>query len=435
VTPDPRFAAFLKALDETQYLPPDRLRAYQRRLLTKLLEHARRETDFYADRLAPIIRADGTIDWDRWWEIPILTRAEAQKNAAALTARNLPEIAGAVSVTHSSGSTAEPFHYRNTAMQNFASGCANERFFDWHQIEPGALMALIWAMDHPELAAYPHGRRARGWRPRYSDSEAVDLAINTPVAEQVEWLRRSGARYFSTYPTNMREVGLLAAEQGNPLEFAALLTNGEMTSDDTRTAIRSYFGKEPLDRYGSTEIGLIAASCPHSFKRHVMAELVLIEIVGEDGSPAEDGRDGRIVATPFYGLAMPLIRYDMGDWGAFAAEPCACGRSLPVFERIHGRSRNMFRFSDGTRVWPVLQSWIVQKYVPHRRFQVVQIAPDAVEYRYVPTDPALPIDHAGLTEYARAQLHPNVTITPVAVAAIERPESGKIEDYVSLIAD
>jgi phenylacetate-CoA ligase len=435
VTPDPRIAAFLKALDETQYLPPERLRAYQRRLLAKLLEHARSETDFYADRLAPVFRADGTIDWQRWQEIPILTRTEAQENTAALTARNLPEIAGTASVTHSSGSTAEPFRYRNTAMQNFASGCANERVFDWHRIEPRELTAFIWAMDHPEKASYPQGRRAESWRPRFPNSPAIDLAINTPVADQVEWLRRNGATYFSTYPTNMREVGRHAAEEGHPLQFAAILTNGETTHPDTRDAIRHHFSRQPIDRYGSTEVGLIAASCPHSFRHHVMAELVLIEIVGEDGSPVEPGSNGRIVATPFYALAMPLIRYDMGDWGAFAVEPCGCKRSLPALECILGRSRNMFRFSDGSRVWPVLQSWIVQKFVPHRQFQVVQTAPDEIEYRYVPVDPALPIDRAGLTNYARAQLHPKVTITPVPVDSIKRPESGKIEDYISLTPD
>jgi phenylacetate-CoA ligase len=123
----------------------------------------------------------------------------------------------------------------------------------------------------------------------------------------------------------------------------------------------------------------------------------------------------------------------MGDWGALSAEPCACGRTLPQFDRIHGRSRNMFRFSDGTRVWPVLQSWKVQSLVPHRQFQVVQTGPDEIEYRYVPADPSRPVDAAGLTALARAQLHPNVRITPVAVEAIARSPGGKREDYVSLV--
>ena len=54
---DPTIVKFLAALEETQYLAPDRMAAYQRRLLDRLLRHARAETAFYADRLAPIFRA------------------------------------------------------------------------------------------------------------------------------------------------------------------------------------------------------------------------------------------------------------------------------------------------------------------------------------------------------------------------------------------
>mgnify|MGYP000113622014 CR=1 FL=1 len=52
------------------------------------------------------------------------------------------------------------------------------------------------------------------------------------------------------------------------------------------------------------------------------------------------------VVTPFYNLAMPLIRYDIGDY-AEAGAPCACGRTLPVLARIMGRSRNMLRLPGG----------------------------------------------------------------------------------------
>ncbi len=132
-------------------------------------------------------------------------------------------------------------------------------------------------------------------------------------------------------------------------------------------------------------------------------------------------------------MAMPLIRYDMGDWGAPVSPPCACGRTLPLLDRIYGRSRNIFRFSDGSRIWPVLPSTEVSRFVPHRKFQVVQVAPDELEYRYVPVDPAVPVDTAGLTAMARERLNPRVNIRAVAVADIPRAAHGKQEDFISLI--
>ena len=102
---DPAIAKFLAALEETQYLAPERMEAYQRRLLDRLLRHARSQTAFYADRLAPLFRPDDSIDWDRWTDIPILTRKEAQANADALFARTVPPAAGETVTAFTSGST------------------------------------------------------------------------------------------------------------------------------------------------------------------------------------------------------------------------------------------------------------------------------------------------------------------------------------------
>ena len=429
----PQIAEFLKALEETQFLAPDRMRAYQRRLLDVLLRHARSETEFYATRLAPLFRADDSIDWDRWAEIPILMRNEARNSFAQLKARTLPEAVGNVVEDSSSGSTGEAFRHLTTGIQNFGSLCLNERFLAWHELDPKALMAVIWAVTPASAAPWPDGRASKGLRLTDPQSPSMDLSITTPIDKQIAWLTRFKPTYLTTYPSNLREIGRVAHEVGAPLSFDAVLTTGEMISDDARCAIREYFGKEPLDRYGSTEVGHMAATCPHSMKHHVAAELVLIEIADAAGNIVPNGSEGRIIATPFYNLAMPLIRYDTGDHGIISAEPCGCGRTLPTFERILGRERNVFRFPDGTSVWPVLESWRVQKFVPHRKFQVVQVARDRIEYRYVPLDPNQTNDLEGLNAYARAQLNVGITVTPVAVADIKPAPSGKFEDYLRLI--
>ena len=368
----PEIEEFLKALDETQYLPPARMQAYQRRLLARLLNHAHRETSFYAERLNPVMRADGSIDWDRWLDLPILTRSQAQDNFTALCARSLPPAAGNATEDTSSGSTGRPLRHLTTNIQDLASACASERFFNWHNIDPMSLTVRIRAVSHPD-ATYPKGRRTVGWRAGHESSEAIDLSISTPVDRQIEWLGRVRPRYLASYPSNLREIAREAARDGTALRFDAIMTFGEMTSDDMRDAVQDYFGLPPLDRYGSSEVGHISGTCPHSLRHHVGAELVLLEIVDADGRPATPGSIGRIIVTPFYNLAMPLIRYELGDYGILSPGPCGCGRTLPVLESVLGRSRNIFRFVDGTSTWPVLLSREFQAFVPNRQFQVVQL--------------------------------------------------------------
>jgi phenylacetate-CoA ligase len=429
----PEIEAFLKALDETQYLSRQRLQAYQHRLLARLLTHAQRETDFYAERLKPVMRADGSFDWDRWQELPVLTRSEAQENFAPLCARSLPPAAGNAQEDTSSGSTGRPLRHLTTDIQNLASGCASERFFNWHGIDPGSLTVRIRAASHPDTA-YPRGRRTTGWRAGHLDSEAIDLSISTPVEQQIEWLARVRPRYLASYPSNLREIARHAALSGASLGFDAIMTFGEMTSQDMRVAIEGYFRLPPLDRYGASEVGQISATCPHSLKHHVTSELVLLEIVGEDGQAARPGATGRIVVTPFYNLAMPLIRYELGDYGVLSPDPCACGRTLPVLERVLGRSRNIFRFLDGTSIWPVLLSRDFQAFVPNRQFQVVQLTHTQIEFRYVPAAAGQVNDLPALTAYLRSRMHPSLSVRLAPVADIPRSQGGKFEDCLSLVA-
>lgn len=428
----PQIAEFLKALQKTQYLSPARMQAYQHRLLGRLLDHAGRETVFYAERLDPVMRADGTFDWDRWGEVPILTRSDAQENFDALCARALPPEAGQAEEDTSSGSTGRPLRHLTTDIQNLASGCASERFFNWHNIDPGRLTVRIRAASHPD-AVYPKGRRTTAWRAGHRESEAIDLSISTPIDLQIEWLSRVRPAHLASYPNNLREIAHEARRSGAVLKFDAIMTFGEMTTDDMRAAIEDYFHMPPLDRYGSSEVGQIAAMCPHSLKHHVTSELVLLEIVDAGGHPAEPGATGRIIVTPFYNLAMPLIRYELGDHGVLSPEPCGCGRTLPVLERVLGRTRNIFRFIDGTGTWPVLLSRDFQAFVPNRQFQVVQLTHTEIEFRYVPVADDQTNDVAALTAYFRRKLHPSVSVTLAPVAAVSRSRGGKYEDFMSLV--
>jgi phenylacetate-CoA ligase len=405
---------------------------YQRRLAETITRHARAETDFYRDRLAPLFRADDTIDWDRWTEIPILTRREVQENYAPMVARNLPNMAGPSDEDTSSGSTGTPIVHLNTGIQNVASGCASERFFHWHNIRPDKLTVRIVATRSPE-AVPPDGRMKVGWRIGDRDSRAIDLNIRTAIGDQIAFLDRKQPAHLMTYPTNFRELARVAEEQGRHLKFEALLTVGEMLSDDVRQAMRDHYGREPLDRYGASEVGHIAATCPECNAHHIASELVLIEIVGDDGAPAPPGTPGRVIATSFYSLAMPFIRYEVGDIAMLSPDPCPCGRSLPVLQRIFGRTRNVFRFVDGSSVWPVLYSSEMHRLVPNRQYQVVQHTPTDIEFRYVPVDSGAANDLPGLEAYMRSKLHPSVTVRATPMTEIPRSPGGKYEDYLSLV--
>src|SRR6185295_14515719 len=99
------------------------------------------------------------------------------------------------------------------------------------------------------------------------------------------------------------------------------------------------WGVGVVDVYSSEECGQIALQCPEHEQYHVQSESVLVEVLDDEGRPCAPGTIGRVVLTTLQNFAMPLIRYDIGDF----AEPgpaCPCGRALPVLTRIVGRVRN-----------------------------------------------------------------------------------------------
>jgi len=131
---------------------------------------------------------------------------------------------------------------------------------------------------------------------------------------------------------------------------------------------------------------------------------------------------------------MPLIRYELGDYAEVGTTASSCGRNLPTIRRILGRYRNLFRFRDGTRIWPAAGWFYLHEFMALKQFQIVQTDFDNIEIKYVPHGEPGPIDLAALTQRVRSVLSQKVDVTVRAVERIERSASGKFEDCVSLVA-
>jgi phenylacetate-CoA ligase len=78
-------------LMESQFWSADQMRDYQRSQLAQLLRHAKAHVPFYKTRLDCVLRKDGSIDWDRWEEIPIVTRADLRDRGGEMLSTFVPQ--------------------------------------------------------------------------------------------------------------------------------------------------------------------------------------------------------------------------------------------------------------------------------------------------------------------------------------------------------
>jgi len=101
------------------------------------------------------------------------------------------------------------------------------------------------------------------------------------------------------------------------------------------------------------EMGLIAHECTEGRSLHVPAEGIIAEIVDEDGAAVRPGETGDVLLTSLRNDAQPFIRYRLGDRATAPLDPtCSCGRGLPVFGTVAGRTQDFLRTASGDLIGP-----------------------------------------------------------------------------------
>ena len=425
-------------LEQSQWLPPESLRLQQFTQLQALLRHAAGTVPYYKKRLAEAgIDAEARLDDGSWARVPLLARRDIQGAGDRLASTAPPKAHGKVHEMSTSGSTGMPVTTRGTELTRVFWLAFTLRDQIWQDFDFSKTMAAIRHVPG-DAAKYPKGARAPGWGPAtdpiFETVPSYLLSIATPVEQQLEWLVRHKPEYLITYPSNL--MALLMHSKAERIRLPGLRfveTLSEILHPEVRDACREVWGVKITDMYSSQEVGYMALQCPDHEHYHVQAENVLLEILDQAGRPCAPGETGRVVVTTLHNYAMPLIRYDMGDF-AVAGEPCPCGRGLPVITRILGRVRNMLTLPSGGRVWPYFGGDSFAKIAPVRQYQVVQKSLTGLELRVVAQRPLTSAEEDALRKHIAKQVGEDFTITFSYHEEIARSKGGKFEDFRSELA-
>lgn len=299
----------------------------------------------------------------------------------------------------------------------------------WNKVNFRAKNAAIRTLRN--IATRPgDGLRLPTWGPPFDTifdtGPSVAFEIRRPIAEQAAWLLREDPSYLLTFSSNLT---LLAQHfrdsKHRPKRLRALFGFAEIVTQDMRDLCREVFGAEIVDSYTAEEVGYMALQCPDRARLaqrpdqppglHVMAESVFLEILDETGAPCMPGQVGRVVVTPLHNFAMPLLRYELGDFAECGA-PCPCGRGLPVINRVIGRFRDSVRMLDGSARAAFFGSKSFYKISAIRQFQAAQTALDTIEIRLVARRPLTEEEEAFVVARVRDDLDPDFKVRIVYVS-------------------
>src|SRR5699024_2887670 len=109
-----------------------------------------------------------------------------------------------------------------------------------------------------------------------------------------------------------RKVG----DTSKDFKILGIITTAEPLTENQREVMKDFFNCNVVARYAMEELGIIANQCVHNESYHINEASFILEVLKKESDDAADiDEEGRIVITDLYSNAMPLIRYDTGDFG------------------------------------------------------------------------------------------------------------------------
>jgi phenylacetate-CoA ligase len=127
--------------------------------------------------------------------------------------------------------------------------------------------------------------------------------------------------------------------------------NPDFTLNELGKRITSQWNVKLYSTYASTEMGAAFTECGQGKGGHLNPDLLILEVVDEDGNAVGEGALGEVVVTTLGVEGMPLLRYKTGDLCHVYYGSCACGRTSPRLGPVVGRKQQMIKFK-GTTIFP-----------------------------------------------------------------------------------
>ena len=405
----------------------DRLAARRDARIRDVVRHAAATVPHYRE-LDPA-SISGAAELER---LPLLDKAVVQADPEAFRSRSRT---GATAIPfRTTGTTALPL----TIYHDRASLLANIAYSERERAVEAAFVGSRFGYAVVDLRA-PTGTvnrvqsfyaeaAFRPLRPRRRQL-SVDLPPQEALAA-VEELRPAVLRSYGGYLELLfRVAAATGALRHRP---RAVLYSGDTMSTNGRELIEGQFGIPVVSQYNAVEAFKIAFTCEARSGFHLHEDLCHVWLAGPDGRPVEPGRRGEVVLSNLVNRGSVLLNSRLGDVARLTDEPCRCGRPTRRLLDLEGRVDQIFRLGDGAFVYPT-SVWRLFHDAPGiLRYQVVQVARDRFELRYVAAAPdAADRTVAALLPELRTLLR-GARVDAVSVPELPSTAGGKFHHLVPL---
>jgi phenylacetate-CoA ligase len=402
-------------------------RAWREERLASVLHRAATQVPYYREQWGARRRRGDDCSWEVLENWPILEKEAVRADPKAFVADDCdPQRMFHEHTSGTTGKSLDLWQSRETVRSWYA--LFEARWRNWY----GVSREDRWAILGGQLITPVKQRRPPFWvwngalNQLYLSSYhlAPDL-----IPDYLDALKRHRVRYLWGYTSSLYALAEEMLRLGRrDLKMVVAITNAEPVFDYQRQAIGEAFQCPVRETYGMAEFVAAASECENG-RLHLWPEAGWVEVVKESEC-VPDGVAGDLVCTGLLNADMPLIRYRVGDRGAFpeTETACPCGRSLPSLAAVHGRSDDVLQTIDGRRIGRL--DPVFKANLPVREAQIIQEALDRIRVRYVPAPEFTPEAGRSIVERLQNRLGP-VEVVLEPVAEVPREANGKFRAVVS----
>ncbi len=256
------------------------------------------------------------------------------------------------------------------------------------------------------------------------------LSIHNPIKDNLHYLNDASVDAVYGFPSYFDElINYYEAHDIEFPKFSIIFTSSEVLRPALKNKIKKHFGAHVCDIYGSTEFKEIAWQCAEE-NYHLNFESIWVESHDVHSTQYEQCA----LLTSLANKAMPLIRYQIGDFGKLEDIVCKCGRRSPVLKSISGREIDMIQLPNGRRVSPYLLTTEIESNVVISMYQIVQVANDCLEIIFVPQKNKIQKTYSFEPTIQKLKYITGTTmsISFREVESISRTSSGKYQIFVKV---
>lgn len=415
-------------LKKTEWYSKEQIKSFQINELKKLIDYSILNIPYYK-RLFEELRltSKDITTLDDLKQIPILTKEDVRNNYESLKNPNYNK---KIIHAHTSGSTGKSLQF------DFTQEAIQYRWALWfrHRARFGVVPRDPFATFTGQVVIPISQKKPPYWRENYVSRQTIFTMHHISkekVASIVGRLNKGGFVYYAGYPSILYSLANFIEELN--LKITApprvIFTGAEALLDNQRTKISEVFQCLVTDQYGFSE-GCGNASRCEADLFHEDFEYGILEcndpVNNEDGS-----QTGQVLATGFTNLAMPFIRYEVGDTATWINKICSCGRHTKTISQINGRNEDYVITPEGNKI--LRFDYIFKDTVDVMEAQVVQKKLGEIVIRIVKRGNYKINEEEKIRKLITSKVSPKLKVNFEYINEIEREATGKLRAVKSFL--